>query len=81
MRLEHWQLKGTQRLSDDLTVFGQVAGDVFVESGGVLVLHGQITGDLHIAPGGTAEIFGMVVGNIINNGGILKVDPGADVRG
>lgn len=68
MRTDRGTLEGDQIVSDVLTVFGMVAGDVTVAPGGYLVLFGLIAGHLRIQPHGRANISGTVAKSVTNDG-------------
>src|SRR6266705_2001849 len=59
-------------------VTGMVSGNLLAERSGKAVLHGLVTKAAKAA-GGDLEIYGMVQGDVVNEGGRLYVDKGAEV--
>jgi cytoskeletal protein CcmA (bactofilin family) len=64
------QFQGDLFVEDDVTVRGQITGNITVRKGGKLYLRGQCCGDLTVAAGGYAEISGQVVTDLVNHGSV-----------
>lgn len=64
MREERGQLAGDQLISEPFTLWGSIAGDVFVDKGAKFYVRGAIYGDLVVRPGGRVHIFGNVSGDL-----------------
>jgi cytoskeletal protein CcmA (bactofilin family) len=64
MREERGQIDSDVLVSEPMTLFGSVGGDVRVVSGGKLYLHGIVIGALIVDEGGRVHIYGTVAGNV-----------------
>ena len=70
MREERGTIAGDFVVTEALTLWGSVGGNVTVDEGGKLYLRGAVYGDLTIAYGGRCHIFGRVIGTLtVKRGG------------
>jgi cytoskeletal protein CcmA (bactofilin family) len=70
MREERGAVAGNLIISDALTLWGSVGGNVTVAEGGKFYLRGAVYGDITIEYGGRCHIFGRVIGTLtVKRGG------------
>lgn len=69
----HDKYSGPVSFSDDVDLYGQVAGDVTVTAGATLNCYGQIIGNLFVEKDGRATVYGMVIQSIVNRGGLVEL--------
>ena len=72
MREERGKLAGDITISDDVTLWGTIAGTVTVKDGGKLYMRGAIFGNLVVQDGGRVHVFGNISGD-------LRVEEGSKV--
>jgi cytoskeletal protein CcmA (bactofilin family) len=64
MREERGTIAGPLVVTEPLTLWGSVGGDVIVVEGGKFYLRGSIYGNLTVEYGGRVHIFGNITGNL-----------------
>lgn len=70
MREERGTIAGDFVVTDAVTLWGAVGGNVIVEEGGKLYMRGACYGDITIMYGGRCHIFGRCVGTLtVKRGG------------
>jgi hypothetical protein len=78
MKAVHDKIDGPYAITENLALYGTIAGTAMLCSGVRLVLHGTIAGDLIIERGARAFIYGTVTGRVCNDGGRVEIFGMAD---
>jgi cytoskeletal protein CcmA (bactofilin family) len=76
MREERGQIAGDLVVSEAMTLWGAVGGNVTVAEGGKLYMRGACYGDITVEYGGRLHIFGRVVGNLTVKRGAKVIHSG-----
>src|SRR5438477_10489217 len=64
MREERGTFKGDMVISEPVTLWGTVAGNVSVIKGGKFYLRGSVYGNISAEPGGRAHLLGNITGDL-----------------
>jgi cytoskeletal protein CcmA (bactofilin family) len=76
MREERGTIAGDLVVTEPLTLWGAVGGNVIVDEGGKLYLRGAVYGDITVAFGGRCHIFGRVIGSLTVKRGAKVIHSG-----
>ena len=76
MREERGTIAGNYVVTEPLTLWGSVGGNVIVDEGGKLYLRGAVYGDLIVAYGGRCHVFGRVIGSLTVKRGAKAIHSG-----
>lgn len=66
-------LRGDFTASEDVTLLGELIGDLVVTSGVRVVLHGIVVGDLTVEAGSIVDLYGLVRGDVFDRGGRVNL--------
>ena len=76
MREERGTIGGDYSVSDELTLWGTVGGNLTIAEGGKCYLRGAVYGDITVDYGGRLHIFGRVVGSLTVKRGAKVIHSG-----
>jgi cytoskeletal protein CcmA (bactofilin family) len=65
MREERGTIAGDYVVTDELTLWGTVGGNLIIDEGGKCYMRGAVYGDIFVMYGGRLHIFGRVAGNLV----------------
>lgn len=68
------KVKRNFTVSDELTIQGEVVGDVDLSPNAIVIVNGTIKGTVTLLRESTVRINGTVVGEIVTHGGLVQVD-------
>src|SRR5215218_7510509 len=65
MREERGTIAGDYAVTDEMTLWGTVGGNLIVDEGGKCYMRGAVYGDIYVMYGGRLHIFGRCAGSLI----------------
>ena len=65
MREERGTIAGDFTVTEELTLWGAVGGNLIIEEGGKCYMRGAVYGDIYVMFGGRLHIFGRVAGSLV----------------
>ena len=76
MREERGTIAGDLTVSDELTIWGTVGGNLIIAEGGKCYMRGAVYGDILVEYGGRLHIFGRVAGGLTVKRGAKVIHSG-----